>query len=146
LDLDYDPVLLQANSVTLESFLGSTGRTVFPLANNINNTTGLIEFAATTLGPSPPGPNGDGILLTIEWTATATLSSTTTTDLILQNIQVTEPNGTLIAVSSQNGTVTITVSGGPLSVDATAVPGTICSGENSQLNANASGGSESGRF
>lgn len=140
LDIDFNPALLQCNSVTLETFLGSTGRTVFPLTNNINNTNGLIEFAATTMGPNPPGPNGDGVLLTIEWTTTSTLSVTTVTDLMLQNIQITEPNGTLIPVSLQDATVTVFVAGGPLTVNATATPATVCNGDNSQLNANAFGG------
>jgi len=80
---------------------------VFPLTNNINNVNGLIEFAATTLGATPPGPNGNGTLLTIEWTSTSTLSTQTTTDLILQNVQITEPNGTIIPSSLLNANVTI---------------------------------------
>jgi len=126
LEVDFDPLLLQANSVILGSFLGSTGRTVFPLASTINNTTGLIEFAATTLGASPPGPNGTGVLMTIVWTATSTLSSTAIAHLILQNVQVTQPNGTVIPVSLQHGAVTISL---PVPQNTTVSNVTITSGQ-----------------
>ncbi len=89
IDLAFDPVYLQANSVTLESFLGSSGRQVFPLNNSIDNTNGLIEFAATTLGATPPGAGGDGILLNIEWTS-ATVSDAVTTSITIENLQITE--------------------------------------------------------
>jgi len=107
LELNYNPALLQANSVILGDFLGGTGREIFPLVNNIDNSTGLIEFAVITLGDSPAGPNGDGILLNIEWTSTSTLEDETITDLLLQNIQVTEPNGTVLPVEIENAIITI---------------------------------------
>ena len=107
LELIFDADLLQANSVTLGAFLGSTGRTVFPLTNNINNTNGLIEFAVTTLGPNPPGPNGDGVLLVIEWISSSSGSGEVITDLILQNVQVAEPDGSIIPIDLLNGTVHI---------------------------------------
>ena len=105
--LDFDPALLQANSVIIGSFLGSTSRQVFPLLNNIDNTNGLIAFAATTLGATPPGPDGDGVLLNIEWTSATNVSDETITDLILQNLQITQPNGTVLPVGSQDATVII---------------------------------------
>ena len=107
LELVFDTELLQANSITLGGFLGSTGRTVFPLTNNIDNTIGLIEYAVTTLGSNPPGPNGDGVLLIIEWISTSIVSEDIITDLILQNILVLEPNSTTIPIDSQNGSVSI---------------------------------------
>ncbi len=55
LTLDFDANYLQANSINLGAFLGSTGRTVFPLTNNINNNTGLIEYAISTFGATLPG-------------------------------------------------------------------------------------------
>jgi len=106
LNLDFDANYLQANSVTLGGFLGSTGRQVFPLTNDIDNTNGLIEYAVTTLGSSPPGANGNGILLNIEWTS-LNVDEDVNTDLILQNIQVTVPDGTLIPVSIENANITI---------------------------------------
>ena len=105
--ISFDESLLQANSVTLGSFLGSSGRMVLPLQNAIDNANGLISNAYTTIGANPPGPDGDGLLLTIEWTAIDVLASETTTDIILQNVQVTEPNASVITFSSQDATVTI---------------------------------------
>jgi len=107
LNVVFDPLFLQANSVNLEDFLGSSGRQVFPLFNNINNTIGLIEYAATTLGATPPGPNGDGVLLTIEWTSATSIDEDVITDILLENLQITEPDGTIIPASSQNGIVNI---------------------------------------
>ena len=107
LELDFDPAFLQANTVTIGSFLGSTGRQVFPLSNNIDNANGLVEFAATTLGATPPGPDGDGILLNIEWTSASNISDETIADLILQNLQITQPSGAVLPVNSQNATVII---------------------------------------
>jgi len=106
LELAFDETYLQANEITLENFLGSTGRTVFPLNSNIDNTNGLIEYAVTTLGSSNPGPNGDGVLLTINWTSGST-SNDISIDLILQNVQIAEPDGTIIPIALQNGVVNI---------------------------------------
>jgi hypothetical protein len=53
-----------------------------------------------------PGPEGDGILLNIEWTS-LNVDEIVTTDIIFQNIQITEPDGTIIPFSIQNGSVTI---------------------------------------
>jgi len=106
LEINYDPTLLQATSITLSAFLESTVRTSFELSNNIDNSTGLIEYAIATLGATPAGANGNGVLITIEWQSTSTLG---TTDLELQNVQVTRANAsaTLIQTTLENGTVTI---------------------------------------
>ncbi len=106
LEIDFDPLLLQANSVTLESFLTSTGRTSNELVNNIDNTTGLVNYSVNTNGSSD-GPSGDGVLLTIEWTSTVSVPDDITTDLILQNIHITTPNATVIPSNIYNGEVTI---------------------------------------
>ncbi len=107
IELSFDANLLQVTSLSLGSFLGSTGRTIFPLINNFDNTIGLIEYAVTTLGSEPPGPDGDGVLLIIEWISTSSGNNEISTDLILQNIQIAEPNGSVIPVDIINGTVTI---------------------------------------
>ncbi len=125
LDLNYDVNLVTANTVTIGDFLGSSGRTVFPLTNNIDNTNVIVSFAATTLGAAIPGPDGAGILLNIEWTATASVTQNEKATLSLQDVQLTEPNGTLIASTTVNGEVTIL---GPLNtsiVSQTECPGTV---------------------
>jgi len=105
-NIGFDADYLQANSVSIGDFLGSTGRQVFPLTNNIDNTNGQIDYAVTTLGPTPPGPSGNGVILNIEWTS-LNVDEDVTTDLILQNLQITEPDGTIVSSVSQNGSVTI---------------------------------------
>ncbi len=107
LEIDFNPNYLQLNSLSLGDFLGSSGRTIFPLFENIDNTNGLLQYAVATLGSAIPGPDGDGVLLEMEWTAADDLANDVATTIILQNSQMTEPNGTLIDFGSQNGTVHI---------------------------------------
>jgi len=107
LEINFDPSLLQANSMALADFIGSTGRSVFPLIQNIDNTNGLIQYALTTLGSSLPGPDGSGELLSIQWQATDEISEDVSTPLLLQNVQITEPNGTVIPFSALNSIVNI---------------------------------------
>ncbi len=128
MDIDFDPTLLQANSVTLESFLTSTGRPSLPLANNIDNVNGLIEFGVTTLGTTPAGPDGDGALLTIEWTSTASVPDDMLADLILQNIQLTTPitDATVIPANTiYHGEVTIIGAVSTEVVSQIACPGSV---------------------
>ena len=107
LGISFDTAMLQANSVTLESFLGSTGRTIFPVANTIDNDNGIIDFAVLTLGDTPPGPDGAGSLLSIEWTTTTNIANDTTTDIIIENYQFAQPDGTDICVTPENSSLNI---------------------------------------
>ena len=107
LEISFDTAMLQANSVTLESFLGSTGRTIFPVANTIDNDNGIIDFAVLTLGDTPPGPDGAGTLLSIEWTTTTNIINDTTTDIIIENYQFAQPDGTDICVTPENSSLNI---------------------------------------
>ncbi len=106
IDIDFNPAYLQANSVTLESFLGSTGRTVLPLVNNINNVNGLIEFAATTIGDQPSGPNGEGVLLTVEWTS-ANVAQAVNTGILIGHLQLSNTKGDAIRSEINNATIEI---------------------------------------
>jgi len=107
IELHYDPSLIQANVVELGDFLGSSGRQIFPLLNTIDNSNGIIEFAVSTLGPNPPGPDGNGGLLNIEWMATDNLPNDIMTQIDLERAQLTEPNGELIEHSWQNASIEI---------------------------------------
>ncbi len=107
MSLSFNPDYLQVNSVNLGDFLGSTGRQVFPLTNSFDNMVGSIDFAVTTLGVTPAGPNGNGELINIEWTSTEDLEEDVITNLIINELQITQPNGNVIQVSAQNGTIGI---------------------------------------
>ncbi len=126
LEIDFDPAYLQANSVTLEAFLTNTGRTLLPEVNNIDNVTGHIEYSvATSLGTTPAGPDGDGALLTIEWTSTASVPDDMLADLILQNIQLTTPDATVIPANIYHGEVTIIGAVSTEVVSQIACPGSV---------------------
>jgi hypothetical protein len=64
-DLNYGPSMVQAKNVMQGDFLGSTGRTVHEVGPIIDNTTGTVTYGAYTLGASPYGPDGNGVLATI---------------------------------------------------------------------------------
>jgi len=68
-DLNYNPLLLQANSVTEGSFLSSAGSTLF-IPGFIDNTAGLIGGMSGFFTDLIP-PSGSGVLATIEFTALA---------------------------------------------------------------------------
>ena len=57
--LVYDETLLAAVDVTNGAMLGSTGRSVVCLPAF---EPGRVQFACSTLGTEPPGPNGSGIV------------------------------------------------------------------------------------
>ncbi len=67
----------------------------------------MIEFAATTLGANPPGPNGGGLLLIIEWLSVYAVDTDINTPLVLNEVQITQPDGSIIPINLQNGTVII---------------------------------------
>ena len=67
-DVSFNPILLQANTVTEGSFLSSFGTTLFT-PDVIDNTTGLISLVATLFVDLPPNPNWSGVLASIEFTA-----------------------------------------------------------------------------
>jgi hypothetical protein len=64
--LQYDPARLVAlaEQVSVGSFLGSTGRPVLSTGAQVTTQAGLasLRLGALTLGPSPSGPNGSGLL------------------------------------------------------------------------------------
>ena len=102
-DLNFDPAILSANSVTEGPFLPSGGSTFFN-PGTIDNFTGAITFIADTLlGTS--GVSGIGALATINFTALASGTSTLTlpkTNVILLDSEL-EP---IVAVV-ESGTVNV---------------------------------------
>ncbi|MBC7233441.1 MAG: hypothetical protein H5T68_09420 [Chloroflexi bacterium] len=60
--LAYSPTILEVITATLGSFPGSTGRTVVPVGPVINPGAGMVTYGAYSLGSTPEGPTGDGLL------------------------------------------------------------------------------------
>jgi len=64
----YDPLIVNANSVTEGAFLATAGATFF-FPGFIDNTAGLITFVANTLQTAVVGASGSGPLASIEFIA-----------------------------------------------------------------------------
>ena len=103
--LAFDPNIIALMGVSNGPFLGSTGRTVSCLDPTLG--VGSARFVCTTLGPTPGGPNGSGVLATVRFLALAEGSS----PVHLQAVILADISGTAIPSSAQDGTVT--VSSGP---------------------------------
>ena len=63
--MTFDPNIAQVESVTLGSFLGSTGRSVNEVAPVIDNTAGNVTYGAYSIDGGTPGPDGSGVLATV---------------------------------------------------------------------------------
>ena len=99
----YTPTV-HVDGVADASFLGSTGRTVYPITPTIDNEIGLLSFAAFSYHtPTIAGPNGTGALATI----TLTAQGVGTTTLDLRNVQVVNTQAVTQPVSVEDGTVTV---------------------------------------
>lgn len=120
----FDPNMLQASSMTVGSFISSTGNVVIPIKNDIDNINGILESAVSSFGANP-GASGDGVIVNIEWTSNSSIVNTTTTDLILQDAQFVEKDATLIPVTLQDGSVTITGLLNTSVVSVSSCPGSV---------------------
>jgi hypothetical protein len=114
--LRFDPTIVSVADVTVGQFLGSTRRTVVCLEPS--QPPGYKEFVCSTLGSSPPGPSGSGVLATLTLQGDrAGASSLTLEDVILATIEgVPHP-----APALQGGSVTIIEPPAPTAT-ATATP------------------------
>jgi len=99
-ELTYNPTIVHVTAVTQGPFLGSTGRTVSPVSPNIDNNAGRVVFGAFTFG-TQPGVNGTGVLATITFQPRARGTS----PLHLQNVQVADPNSSLLSATTEDGQV-----------------------------------------
>ncbi len=95
-EITFDSDVVHADAVLLGDFLGSTGRTILPLTPVIDNTAnpGSIIYGAASLGTSPAGPSGSGILARIVCTAQGSGS----TDLVFSSAQVTDIAGSVLTI------------------------------------------------
>jgi len=103
------------------------------------NPTNITSGQTSQLTSNATGGSGN---YTYSWTSIPAGFSSTS-----QNPVVSPTTTTQYIVQANDGyqtksdTTTVNVSGGTFSINATSTPGTICLGQNSQLNVSASGGS-----
>ncbi len=105
-DLAFNPALVRVNAVEVGPFLGSTGRSVVCPGPLIDNVVGAIDFACVTLGATPPGPFGTGVLAQVTFQGlTPGLSPVDVSEAILTNVP-----GTLLGpLTTQGGSVNVAV-------------------------------------
>ncbi len=101
----YDASLIQFVSVENGPFLGSSGRTVVcpqPVAHFISGSVMSVQLGCGTLGPTPAGADGSGVLATITWQAVGPGVAT------LQLVpELADETGEALGVEGTGGTVTI---------------------------------------
>ncbi|TAK53827.1 MAG: hypothetical protein EPO22_15660, partial [Dehalococcoidia bacterium] len=97
LTLSFDPTLVDATSISAGPFIGSTGRTLFCLPATI--ATGTAQLTCVTLGNTPPGPNGNGVLASVAFDAIGE----GVTPLTLSDVLVTDVSGTTFAAQTISG-------------------------------------------
>lgn len=105
--MDYNPavieVLNQPKPVALGPFLVSTGRPHSEYRHEIDPATGVITYGVCTLGPTPPGPDGDGLLAFVDLRARAL----DTTALDLRDVKLRDIAGNTQDVSVSDGLVVV---------------------------------------
>jgi len=109
--LTYDATRLSLapDDVVLGDFLGSTGRSTTAMGPQIvvDGGVGTLNFGGMTLGATPPGPDGSGVLAEITFTAVAGGEA----DVSLVSAQVTDTTGaSLQQMALQGATVNISAS------------------------------------
>jgi PKD repeat protein len=102
--LAYSPTLVTVQNITLGEFPGSTGRSFTPVGPNIDNNAGTATFGAFSLGATPAGPSGSGVLAYVRLLPQAG----GTAALVLSGVQVANVSGQSIQVVTRNGTLLIT--------------------------------------
>jgi hypothetical protein len=101
--VSFNPAVLHVQSVTLGSFLGSTGRTAAPLGPTIDNTAGSFTFGGFSFGTAA-GPNGTGTVAQITLQAMAPGSSA----LTFSNVQLTNTQAQVLGpLTTIPGSVTV---------------------------------------
>lgn len=107
--LGYSPTVVEVTLVVLGEFPKSTGRDFVPTGPVISSTAGIVSFGAYSMGATPEGPSGDGML------AVLTLRALTegVSDLDFISVQVGDRAGNPLAIDD--------LSDGQVVVESTAV-------------------------
>lgn len=100
--LYFDNSILNAEAVIEGGFLKQGGADTFVGTNSTNNNIGEVYFGATRFN-TQEGISGEGVLATITFSATGIGAS----QLNLQEVQITDPQLQIIAVSVSGGTIEV---------------------------------------
>jgi len=99
----FEPAVLQAEEVEPGPFLGSSGREVNCLPANIEE--GSVRLVCVTLGATPAGPTGSGVLGTVSFKALQAGVS----PLRFERLLLTDPPGQQVAAASEDASITVVV-------------------------------------
>jgi hypothetical protein len=102
LDLNFDPTVLQASSVSEGTFLAGAGTTFF-LPGTIDNVGGSVSFNADTLLSAVSGASGSGTLLDFTFTALGSGTS----NLTISNEILQDSTGAVLSDTLTGGSVTV---------------------------------------
>ncbi len=104
LDINFDPNVLEALSVSEGGFLSQDGDPISDLGNNINNTNGKVTFYMMISTPLK-GVNGSGNLTNITFKA---LVKNNVSSLTIDNVLIGHTNTSNVTYSiTNNGTVNV---------------------------------------
>jgi hypothetical protein len=106
-ELSYNQAILNAQSVSPGAFLGSSGRTVNCLAPEF--LSGTVRWTCLTLGSSPPGASGSGVLAHVNFAAVGE----GVTALDLHGVTLTGIAGQPIPASTVDGSRAVGPCDGP---------------------------------
>ena len=106
----FDPAVVHASGVTLGPMLTGSGTyTAYLLDPLIDNTAGTVRFAAYTLGTGA-GPNGSGVLATMQFQG----MSAGTSGLTFTKVRITDRSAVIDAgAAATNGSVVVGSGSGP---------------------------------
>jgi hypothetical protein len=97
--LAYSPTAVEVISASLGSFPGSSGRTVMPAGPVSSPTAGTVALGAYSLGATPDGPGGEGVLAVVTLRGLAEGESS----LDLTTAQVSDRAGNAQAIQQTSG-------------------------------------------
>jgi len=105
LELQYNPSLINARSVSLRNFITSTGRSISSTSENINNEFGFIEYAVATSGDGIAGAEGQGMLLSVDWEVINNVSEPTSTSILLKEMEVLQVDSSLLDITTHDNAI-----------------------------------------
>jgi hypothetical protein len=100
--LFYITATITVDNVTVGDFVGSTGRSLWPIGPDIDNEAGKVTLAVASFG-SAPGPDGTGELASISLTAQSEGES----PLDLQAVMAMDTNGKPQTTTVEDGVVRV---------------------------------------
>ena len=107
-DVAFDATVLQLQSISEGSFLGTAGSTIF-VPGTIDNTAGTATATADTLTGTGPGASGSGTLADFTFQAIATGTSA----LTLSGVILLDSSFNDIPFTTSDGTVTVSTAAVP---------------------------------